>query len=228
LECNKEDRAVQAQAPIDRLEDDDHYGYVMDLKKGIETSISRLPMFIPDVNIHAEFSLKNLSNMDGVTTCFLVNMANGRSGIHFTQISPEKLALFDKELYLQNNGDVELDGDKIEYINKLHGKIALCRTILREFSITLIQVQLEQRTLISSTLILLCPGVRFTRMFTTSQVDCGSTGGLWKYRTARDRRMQYGHGIGRFSLSLYGYIFTASNLQQAGFISVGVGCAESR
>jgi hypothetical protein len=77
--------------------------------------------------------------MEGITLSFLENMANGRGRIHITQILPDKLALFDKELYLQINGDIELDVDKIEYINKLHGKNASCQTILQEFSITLMK-----------------------------------------------------------------------------------------
>ncbi len=68
---------------------------------------------------HEELSLQQLCNLEEITNSLMINLNKDRSAIHITWISPNKLALFDKDLYLKTKGE-NLDDDDPKYIDDLH------------------------------------------------------------------------------------------------------------
>ena len=75
-----------------------------------------------DANVPAEFALPRLCNMEGMTNNFTKNLRNNRVAIHITQIPPNKLATFDKDTYLRENAEANLDDIKRYYIEEHNGK----------------------------------------------------------------------------------------------------------
>ena len=60
--------------------------------------------------------------MEGMTNNFTKNLSNNRVAIHITQIPPNKLATFDKDTYLRENSEANLDDYDQNYIEEHHGK----------------------------------------------------------------------------------------------------------
>jgi hypothetical protein len=93
-------------------------GLASNEKSGLITKWSK-EISDPNANIPAEFWLKELCNVEGIITSFSLNLIKKRSAIHITQIAPNKLALFDKFVYMETKGG-NVDDDDRQYIDKLH------------------------------------------------------------------------------------------------------------
>ncbi len=120
-------------------------------------------------------------------------MNSGRSGIHITQISPENLALFDKDKYLEMNGDIEENVNKVEYEENFHDKkcimsdnlVRIPHNFNEETGGTAHPHILDPETLVGR-----------SKIHTDVYVNNNFPAGLWKYRAVLDRKMYYGHDMG--------------------------------
>jgi hypothetical protein len=172
-----------------------------------------------DANIPTEYTLPQLCDMEGMTNNFSKNLNNNRIAIHITQIPPDKLATFDKDIYLKTN-ETNLDDNEKNYIAKLDGEKRIMpdntARILHNFDENMGGAENPH----------IChPETRVYREFIHGDVFVSNNtpGAILKYRTANDRKIHYGNGRGRFSHFCYGYIFKASDLKRAKFIDVGIG-----
>jgi hypothetical protein len=66
-----------------------------------------------DANIPTEYTLPQLCDMEGMTNNFSKNLNNNRVAIHIMQIPPNKLATFDKDVYLKTNKPIWMTMNKI-------------------------------------------------------------------------------------------------------------------
>jgi hypothetical protein len=148
----------------------------------------------PDAKIPAEFSLKQSCNMEGITNCSTINLNKERIAIHITQIASNKLALFDK--------NVHLDDDDRQYIDELH----LEKCIMLDDTTRKLHNFDEDSGGAENPHIVDHKTQEFREFI---HGDCfvsnNVPGALWKYPTANNRRKSYGHGKGQFSYSCYGY-----------------------
>jgi hypothetical protein len=174
--------------------------------------------------IPADFSLKELCNKEGITTSFSLNLIKNRSAIHITQVAPNKLALFDKTVYMETKGGNMDDHDR-QYIDKLHlQKCIMPDNIARKLH------NFDEETGGAENQHILLSKTQDFRVLVHGDcfVSNNIPGALWKYQTASDRTKFYGHGMGQYSYYCYGYIFKSSDIKQAKFIDVGIGRKQIR
>jgi hypothetical protein len=174
-----------------------------------------------DANVPAEFALPRLCNMEGMTNNFTKNLRNNRVAIHITQIPPNKLATFDKDTYLRENAEANLDDiDERNYIEEHHGK----KCIMPDNTARVLH-NFDEQTGGAENPHIRDPDTRVFRKFIHSDVFVSNNipRALRKYRTAKDREIHYGNDRGRFSLFCYGYLFKAIDIKRAKFVDVGIG-----
>ena len=173
-----------------------------------------------DANVPAEFALPRLCNMEGMTNNFTKNLSNNRVAIHITQIPPNKLATFDKDTYLRENSEANLDDYDRNYIEEHHVK----KCIMPDNTARVLH-NFDEQTGGAENPHIRDPDTRVYRPFIHSDVYVSNNipRALRKYRTADDREIHYGNDRGRFSLFCYGYIFEAIDIRRAKFIDVGIG-----
>jgi hypothetical protein len=158
--------------------------------------------------------------MEGMTNNFTKNLSNNRVAIHITQIPPNKLATFDKDTYLRENSEANLDDYDQNYIEEHHGK----KCIMPDNTVRVLH-NFDEQTGGAENPHIRDPDTRVYRPFIHSDVFVSNNipRALRKYRTANDREIHYGNDRGRFSLFCYGYIFEAIDIRRAKFIDVGIG-----
>ena len=145
----------------------------------------------------------------------------GRAGIHISLVPPDKLSPFDRDKYIQTKGNsIYLDEKVNKYINELIGdKCIILDDVVRQQHIydeTMGRADIPH---------VVDPVSRVSRVdiYEDIFVLTNILAALWKFRSASDRCMHYGHGMGRYSLSCYVYIFSVNDLKKAGFVDVGIG-----
>jgi hypothetical protein len=166
---------------------------------------------ITDANVSAEFALPRLCNMKGMTNNFTKNLRNNRVAIHITQIPPNKLATFDKDTYLSENAEANLDDIERNYIEEHHGK----KCIMPDNTARVLH-NFDEQTGGAENPHIRDPDTGVFRPFIHCDVFVSNNipRALRKYRTAADREIHYGNDRGRFSLFCYGYLFKAIELNE--------------
>ena len=145
-----------------------------------------------DANIPADYTLPQLCDMEGMSNNFTKNLNNNRIAINITQIPPDKLATFNKDIYLDTT-EANLDDNEQNYIHKLHGKkcIMTDNTVRRLHNFNGNMSGAENPHFRH-------PETRVYREFIHGDVFVLNNipGAIMKYRTANDREIHYGNGRG--------------------------------
>jgi hypothetical protein len=191
----------------------------------IDALFSCLPNYNYQQDVPQEMHLENFMHSSRTSDSFMMRLVNNEWAFHITQIPPSKMAVLDRERFLQMNPSLILSQVQDDLMSELDGT----RCLLPDKYVRLVPYNydrnlggVENPHIRNPATGVFRPLIHYNVYVLNDLIHA-----LYKYRTAADRKKWYGQGQGQRSESCFLYLLQPEDVRRSGFVDTGLGFGES-